>query len=500
VALSSLIGWIGCTGHLALALLVSFRGGGSKVSLPLVLLCLDLFGWNAAALAYDLSGQAEWHWLDTALSPFTPPLTLHVVLAFVGRARSLTAILLSSYLAFGLLAVSSLSAFVLPEADAWTHSAGWSAAFLVCEAPVLGLSFWFLGSHLRRATSVEERIRTRVILLAISIGVAFGLTEFLGDFGVSVPPLGNLGTLLATALITVAGIRLGLFERAFSGAALGYALTFAAALMLAYLAVFEWFGTSRGAVIVGSAVLSLSLAAITREAVMLRAARRYRADQLLTMGRFAAQMSHDLKNPLAAMKGAVEFLVEDLARKGSLTDQREMLPLLLAQIARMTKVIDDYKRLGRVEVERKTVDARELVESVLALQSLAPPAGVTFTTRLPPGAVTARLDPDLVAGALENVVRNALEAMPGGGALNIELSVAPKELGGGVVISLSDTGTGMDARQVEQAFDDFYTTKAEGSGLGLSLVRRVADAHGGSVEIASEPERGTRVVIRLPDR
>jgi two-component system sensor histidine kinase HydH len=53
---------------------------------------------------------------------------------------------------------------------------------------------------------------------------------------------------------------------------------------------------------------------------------------------------------------------------------------------------------------------------------------------------------------------------------------------------------------VEQAFDDFYTTKAEGSGLGLSLVRRVADAHGGSVEIASEPGRGTRVVIRLPDR
>jgi signal transduction histidine kinase len=166
----------------------------------------------------------------------------------------------------------------------------------------------------------------------------------------------------------------------------------------------------------------------------------------------------------------------------------------------MTRVIDEYKRLGRVEVQRKAVDARELVESVLALQSLSPPPGVALTTKLPVGEMTASLDPDLVAGALENVVRNALEAMPGGGALDIELSAAPTERGGGVVISLTDTGTGMDARQVEQAFDDFYTTKAEGSGLGLSLVRRVADAHGGSAEIVSAPGRGTRVVIQLPNQ
>jgi signal transduction histidine kinase len=108
-------------------------------------------------------------------------------------------------------------------------------------------------------------------------------------------------------------------------------------------------------------------------------------------------------------------------------------------------------------------------------------------------------DADLVASALENVVRNAFEAMPRGGTLRIGTRLdVPAAGDAAIVVRVQDTGEGMDARRAERAFDDFYTTKATGSGLGLAFVRRVALAHGGNVSLASRPGEGTRVELRLP--
>jgi signal transduction histidine kinase len=176
-----------------------------------------------------------------------------------------------------------------------------------------------------------------------------------------------------------------------------------------------------------------------------------------------------------------------------------MLDLMLNQVSRMSRVIEDYRRMARLEVERQSLDARDFVASVLALQSLAPPAGVVVKSEVPAAPLECQIDPELLARALENLVRNALEAMPGGGTLTVSLERLQTEVTGGVILSVADTGVGMDARQAARVFDDFYTTKAEGSGLGLSLVRRVAQAHGGHVELSSEPGRGTRVVLSLPN-
>ena len=103
-----------------------------------------------------------------------------------------------------------------------------------------------------------------------------------------------------------------------------------------------------------------------------------------------------------------------------------------------------------------------------------------------------------MSGALENLVRNALEAMPDGGTLVVRTERAASTDATGVVISVEDAGAGMDARTRERAFDDFYTTKATGSGLGLAFVRRVAEAHGGEVSLTSRVGVGTVVRMRLP--
>jgi signal transduction histidine kinase len=105
------------------------------------------------------------------------------------------------------------------------------------------------------------------------------------------------------------------------------------------------------------------------------------------------------------------------------------------------------------------------------------------------------VDADLLGVALENVVRNAAESLHGSGRIEVRTEPAGPA---GVCITVTDDGVGMDARQKERAFDEFFTTKASGSGLGLSLVRRVVEAHGGHVSLHSREGVGTVVRLRLP--
>ena len=114
---------------------------------------------------------------------------------------------------------------------------------------------------------------------------------------------------------------------------------------------------------------------------------------------------------------------------------------------------------------------------------------------LPPYA----MDEDLIEGALDNVIQNALKAMPDGGVLTVRTEVSAG-LHEALIVTVQDTGCGMDARQLQRAFDDFYTTRQDGSGLGLAFVRRVVEAHGGEVKLSSTLGEGTTVTIELPYR
>jgi signal transduction histidine kinase len=108
------------------------------------------------------------------------------------------------------------------------------------------------------------------------------------------------------------------------------------------------------------------------------------------------------------------------------------------------------------------------------------------------------MDRDLVAGALENLLQNAFEAAPGAATITVRTELTRMHKGHGIMLSVEDNGSGMSARTRERALDDFYTTKATGSGLGLAFVRRVAEAHGGEVSLVSKEGLGTTVRLVLP--
>ena len=478
------LGLVACAGHLALAILLLLRRTRSSIALPLALLCLDLFAWNFASLAWDLTGNSAWRRLDTGLSWLTPPLGLHVIVAFVGRTRSLRAMLVVVYVFFA-------------QFPFWADTPGWDLVFLAGLVPTMAVAVTLLVTHLGRTTERSEKIRSRYMLAAIAVGGIFGSSDLWFDH-VGLPmSFSNIGTFASTSLGAITALRLQLTWREIPSRLALLALGLAVVGLATYLAVVRTVGTEKAMGVIAVTIVLFALFAVAREVMLAREVERERGERLATLGRFSHQMAHDLKNPIAALKGALQFLKEEERQGRSLAGHADFLDLMLDQVGRVHRVVDQYQRMGRIEPVLARTSLNDVVREVLALQPFAATDSVSVKTDLAPSLPECYIDRDLVARAIENLVQNAFEAMPRSGTVAVRTERAP-DRDAMLVLSVEDSGSGMDVRQMERAFDDFYTTKAQGSGLGLAFVRRVARAHGGDVALTSQSGRGTRVLLKLP--
>jgi signal transduction histidine kinase len=174
---------------------------------------------------------------------------------------------------------------------------------------------------------------------------------------------------------------------------------------------------------------------------------------------------------------------------------------MLEQVERTSRVVEAYQRIASVEPIKVPTSLNTLVESVLGMQRFASTPKISVRSRLAPAVPACEVDAELLQTTLENLLRNAFDAMPDGGVITVETGV---QVGGGgadgVSLSVIDEGHGMDARILERATDQFFTTKATGSGLGLNFAERVARAHHGRLDLSSEVGRGTTVRLWIPLR
>lgn len=488
---------LACVGVLACAVLALRRASESPLALPLALLSLDLFAWNFASFAFSVSGLAAWRWLDVTASPWSPPLALFLAATFVGKRRAWRWPLWIAFTLFGALSCVGALAFFAPWARAVLAGSMWSALYLAALVPTMAAMLGLLVSHLRGAMTEAERGRTRLILLALGIGTSLGMTDLLAGSGLPIPRLANLGILIGNVLLLIVTLRFRLLKDALSSATAWAAGMVALLAVVAYVELFRWFAPTVALPLLAFATLSgvaLSLAAPLGLAARRRAERLRR---LAALGRVSDQLAHDLQNPLAALRGAAQYLREEAARGHLVAERLEFFDLIIAQADRMTATIDRYRRLGRVEPQLTTQDLNRLVQHTLALQPLAD-ARVQMKLELAEETLEVAVDADLVAAALHNLAKNAVEAMPEGGTLTVRTDRAEGPREAGVRLTVEDTGAGMDARVRERAFEDFFTTKAGGTGLGLAFVRRVTEAHGGEVLLTSREGQGTRVQMFLP--
>ncbi len=474
-----------CVAALAFAFMVWYGRSQSSIAPVLALLFLDCFGWNFGELSLSLTKVEEWHVVDRFFSTLLPACALHVVIRFIGKDRALRKLVICTYMLFFVLAITQPSRL-------------WWKLLSVFGCLAMGLGLVLLWNHRKRSVVREERERTELIVIAIGIGTLLGLTDlWQHEPGFDMPSLGNLGILLALFLIGVATRRFRLLGREIPVTLVIYGSFAATLLVLGFLADVHWFGAHHG--LRGTFILSLLVAGflVTREVTRYLAITRERARRLSLLGRLSEQLAHDLRNPLAALKGAIQFLAAEHREGRSLDSQTEFLALMLEQVDRVEATLGNYQRLAKVEPVFSEAALNPIVERVINLQRFGLPAHVRVNVELDPNLPACRLDPDLIALSLENLLRNAYEAMPHGGTITVRTQNREHH-DSMPTLSVEDNGSGMDARELERALDEFYTTKAQGKGLGLSFVKRVAVAHGGEMHLESNKGLGTVVSIHLP--
>jgi len=219
--------------------------------------------------------------------------------------------------------------------------------------------------------------------------------------------------------------------------------------------------------------------------------------KLAALGRLTSGVAHEVKNPLNAMMIHVELLKERLEDSG--VDVKQSLEVIGSEIRRLDRVVQGFLKFMRPqELTLKPVDLNAMLQSVCALleaESLS--HGVRFVLELDAALPAVSADEELLRQAFINIVQNAVQAMPSGGAVRIR--TRPEEVDW-VRVTVTDQGVGIAPEDVDKIFKLYYTSKPGGSGIGLSVVYRIVQLHDGTVEAKSEPGRGTAVIVRLPVR
>lgn len=216
------------------------------------------------------------------------------------------------------------------------------------------------------------------------------------------------------------------------------------------------------------------------------------ADRLASLGRMAANIAHEIRNPLASLTGAIEALSTQPS-----DDSRERLTqIVLRESDRLNELIRnflDYARPVPLAVV-DPVNVAQIVDDVLVLLEHRPlPPGLKIVRELSPA--DWRLDPQQFRQAVWNLCLNAVDAMPDGGELRAGVATEA----GILRVSVTDTGEGIAPVDLPQVFDPFFSTKTAGSGLGLALVHRIVRDHGGWVDVRSTPGSGTTFTLCLPE-
>ena len=234
-----------------------------------------------------------------------------------------------------------------------------------------------------------------------------------------------------------------------------------------------------------------------------------RSRSLAALGEMAAGIAHEIRNPLGSISLYVQMLSEDLA---GAPDQAQLCEKIGRAVTGLDAIVRDVLLFARdMSVRPAPTSAGELIESALrSAEALLASAQLEVRVEVPDnGSCALHADTNLLAQALGNVVRNAVEAMAEAGSAPRRLAISAEKKrvrcpdgrrAQRIVIAVEDTGPGIPPEVVQRMFNPFFTTRKTGTGLGLAIVHRIVDAHEGHIGVSNVPEAGARVELCLPVR
>ena len=219
-----------------------------------------------------------------------------------------------------------------------------------------------------------------------------------------------------------------------------------------------------------------------------------RSRRMASLGSLAAGVAHEIRNPLSSIKGFAAYFRE---RHGDIPAEREAAEVMIKEVDRLNRVISQLLEFARpLAMKLQPTSPKALLRHTLhTVEGQAREKGIAIETEFPPEMGEIPLDADRFSQVLLNLYLNALAAMEGSGTLRVAL--APRD-DRTIRITVTDTGAGIKKEDLPRVFDPYFTTKPTGTGLGLPIVQKIVEAHGGEIQLVSEPGKGTTVTIVLP--
>ena len=237
-----------------------------------------------------------------------------------------------------------------------------------------------------------------------------------------------------------------------------------------------------------------------REVKRLQAELR-RSERLSTLGNMAARVAHEIRNPLSSIKGFATYLGSCCGSSASGSPEMgEAARTMIGEVDRLNRVVSELLDFARpANLEIAATDLGELMRRGMRLAAMdAESKGVALLLEPPAGPLCVAVDGERITQALLNLLLNAIQATDAGGSVTLGAPPPPASEDGFALLTVSDTGRGMEPEVLAQVFNPYFTTRATGTGLGLSIVSRIIEDHLGEIAVESRPGAGTTVTVRLP--
>jgi len=221
-----------------------------------------------------------------------------------------------------------------------------------------------------------------------------------------------------------------------------------------------------------------------------------RQERLSELGNLAATVAHEIRNPLNSVSMGLQRLKAEFSPSQDQEEYARFLSLIQGEVQRLNAIVEQFLSLARplsLKREEIAVDGF-LTELVTLAAGDAAAANVRIEVKVVPGLSPLQADPNYLKQLLLNLILNGVQAMPAGGTLTVAADADKDHLR----LTVADQGGGIEPESMGKIFVPYFTTKANGSGLGLSIARRIAEAHGGNITVESAPGQGSRFHVLLP--
>lgn len=219
-----------------------------------------------------------------------------------------------------------------------------------------------------------------------------------------------------------------------------------------------------------------------------------RADRLAALGQLTAGLAHELRNPLGTMRASAELLKKNVAHENAVA--LELAGFISSEVDRTNSLITRFLDFARpMHLRHDSASLTEVVDrAIRELEQHNPPYNITVYRNYSPDIPPLTIDAELIQRVIYNLLLNAAQATPAGGAITVKARLA----GDRVEVAVIDRGPGIEERHRENIFNPFFTTKTDGVGLGLAIVSKIVDEHGGRISVESQPGSGAIFRVDLP--